>query len=215
MLDENHPPLPDDPPPEGVSPGGAAAEPTPAADDAPLIAPGRLWAVLRELLETALLATLIWGGINLFIPPYMVLGPSMEPTLVEGERLLVARPQYWVDEPQRGDIIVFHSPTDPTGTPLVKRVIGLPGDEVAIRGYQVYINGELLNEPYLPEGTYTLEDSTWQVPEGYYFVMGDNRLESSDSRRWGLLPGHLIIGKAWVIYWPPAKWGAVAHASEP
>ncbi|GAB4483004.1 MAG: signal peptidase I [Anaerolineae bacterium] len=215
MLDENHPLHPDDLPLDVAHPDDAAVDSSPATGDTLPDAQGRLGAILRELLETALLAALIWGGINLFIPPYMVLGPSMEPTLVEGERLLVARLQYWVSEPQRGDIIVFHPPTDPTGTPLVKRVIGLPGDEVAIRGYQVYINGELLDEPYLPEGTLTLEDSTWAVPAGYYFVMGDNRLESSDSRRWGLLPRDLIIGKAWVIYWPPTEWGSVVHASQP
>jgi len=167
--------------------------------------------LLRDVIETGLIALVVWLLITRLVPPYEVLGPSMLPTLQEGERLLVSRLAYWSSTPQRGDIVIFHPPQDPQGTPLVKRVIGLPGDVIEVHEQRVILNGEPLDEPYLPPGTATIGVGSWEVPAGEYFVMGDNRPSSSDSRRWGTAPLDLIIGKAWIVYWPPARWGAAPH----
>jgi signal peptidase I len=102
-------------------------------------------------------------------------------------------------------VIVFKYPPDPTQTPYIKRVIGLPGDDVKITGGKVYVNGQAIVEPYLK--TTTNRGGEWKVPDGKLFVMGDNRNNSSDSRMWGYVPFENVIGKAEVIYWPPQQWG--------
>jgi signal peptidase I len=126
--------------------------------------------------------------------------------------LIVNRLIYRLGFPQRGDIIVFHYPGDPTDD-YVKRIIGLPGDHLLIEGGKLYINDVLLDEPYLPENMRTFPRSRYSnvVPEDSYFVLGDNRLGSSDSRNWGMLERELIIGKASFSYWPPQEWGAIPH----
>jgi signal peptidase I len=172
----------------------------------------RLWPTLREIIETIVLAAIIWLAVNFATARYVVDGTSMEPTLHTGQFLIVNRLIYRLGFPQRGDIIVFHYPGDPTDD-YVKRIIGLPGDHLLIEGGKLYINDVLLDEPYLPENMRTFPRSRYSnvVPEDSYFVLGDNRLGSSDSRNWGMLERELIIGKASFSYWPPQEWGTIPH----
>ena len=139
--------------------------------------------------------------------PFIVRGPSMEPTFYDTEYLIVDEFSYHFREPARGEVIVFRYPEDPSKF-FIKRVIGLPGETVEIRENKVFITKdgktEELGEPYLAEAL-TTPNKTIKVGEGQYFVMGDNRLFSSDSRRWGFLPRELVIGRALVRLWPPAR----------
>jgi signal peptidase I len=115
---------------------------------------------------------------------------------------------YRFGEVSRGDIIVFHFPVNPAED-LVKRVIGLPGDHVQVQNNQVYVNGQLLNEPYIAQSP--LYEGNWTVAEGNLFVLGDNRNNSNDSKDWGLLPAEKVVGKAVLIYWPPPLWKVLEH----
>jgi signal peptidase I len=134
----------------------------------------------------------------------------MQPTLYEGNFVLVNRIAYRVGEPGRGDIIVFRYPPDPDREPYIKRLIGLPGDVVKVENGQVLVNGFPLSESYImADPNY---QGTWQVPEGKLFVLGDNRNNSSDSHSWGFVPLENVIGKAEVIYWPPEQW-QILHRS--
>jgi len=131
---------------------------------------------------------------------------SMEPTLKPGDRVLVNKLSYDLHHIHRGDIVVFKRPPAEAGNPaikdLIKRVIGLPGETIEQRGGRVYINGQPLNESYLPAGTSTTNLRRQVVPAGQYFVMGDNRSNSSDSRFIGPIPGSLIVGRAFIRVWP-------------
>lgn len=112
---------------------------------------------------------------------------------------------YLFHAPRRGELVIFHPPTDPDRE-FIKRVIATPGETVEIKAGKVYINGVQLKEPYISEGpSYTLAPQT--VPTGHYFVLGDNRNNSSDSHIWGMVPYQNIIGKPWLVYWPMDKWG--------
>ncbi|MDL2323912.1 signal peptidase I [Ruminococcaceae bacterium OttesenSCG-928-A16] len=133
---------------------------------------------------------------------------SMENTIITGDRVLGLRPSYWFNVPKRGDIIIFRFPDDEEVL-FVKRVVGLPGETVELREGKVYINGSsvALDEPYLkePPRTSTMEASgTYVVPEGHYFVMGDNRNNSNDSRYWNntFVAEDKIIGRAWLRVYP-------------
>jgi signal peptidase I len=165
---------------------------------------------LRELVETILFTLLIYFLVRFFLfENYRVVGSSMVPTLENDEYLVVSKLNYRIGEPQRGDIIVFQDPRDPTRK-LIKRVIGLPGEVVEIRQGYVYINGQQLDEPYTNgPGGYTVPSTP--IPAGQYYVLGDNRRNSSDSHSWGMLNGDTIVGKAWLSYWPPHLWGIVPH----
>jgi len=135
-------------------------------------------------------------------------GTSMEPTLVHGEFILVNRMSYVFGEFEHGDIVIFHHPAG-IEEDLVKRVIGISGDTVQVRNNQVFVNGLMLNEPYISQApAYSGE---WFVPEGYLFVLGDNRNNSNDSKDWGLLPIENVVGKAVLIYWPPRMWNVIEH----
>jgi len=139
--------------------------------------------------------------LRLFVwQPYVISSGSMEPTLRSGDRILVNRLASRYAAPARGDIVVFAYPKNPART-FVKRVIGLEGETVELRDNQVFINGRLLNEPYLHQGDYP-PFGPQTVPAGSVFVLGDNRRESGDSRDWGLLPKSYIVGKPWLIYLP-------------
>lgn len=158
---------------------------------------------IRELLETVVSAVLIAAFIMIFIArAYTVNGDSMLPTLQHGERLLVDKISYRFVEPSRGEIIVFKNPAD-TSEQFVKRVIGLPGDKVAISQGVVYVNDQLIEENYTFAPA-RIGFSPQIVPEGTYFVLGDNRNNSEDSRfsRVGFLPRNLIVGRAIWRYWP-------------
>jgi signal peptidase I len=158
---------------------------------------------IRELLETVVSAVLIAAFIMIFIArAYTVNGDSMLPTLQHGERLLVDKISYRFVEPSRGEIIVFKNPAD-TSEQFVKRVIGLPGDKVAISQGVVYVNDQPIEENYTCAPA-RIGFSPQIVPEGTYFVLGDNRNNSEDSRfsRVGFLPRNLIVGRAIWRYWP-------------
>lgn len=134
---------------------------------------------------------------------------SMEPTLRPGDRVLVNKLSYDLHAIHRGDIVVFKRPpaeaNDPTIKDLIKRVIGLPGDTISGHDGQVYINGNALKESYLPRGTATSDFPPSTVPKDQYFVMGDNRGNSKDSRYIGPIAGNLIVGRAFVRVWPLSK----------
>jgi signal peptidase I len=161
-----------------------------------------------DLLETLVLAVVLFIGINAVSARVRVDGTSMVPTLQDGEFVLVNKLSYKFGEVDRGDIIVFHFPVNPEED-LIKRVIGLPGDQVKVHDGKVFVNDIQLNETYIAAApTYASETL---VPEGNYFVLGDNRNNSSDSHSWGLLPAEKIVGKAVVIYWPPPFWKVLQH----
>jgi len=163
---------------------------------------------LVDLLETIILAVVLFLAINAVSARVRVDGFSMVPTLQDGEYVLVNRLAYRNDLPTRGDIIVFVSPQAPN-LDLIKRVIGLPGDTVSIFNGVVQINGQTLQEPYIAAAP--IYNGEWQVPEGNLFVLGDNRNDSSDSHAWGLLPIENVIGKAILIYWPIPEWNMINH----
>ncbi len=163
--------------------------------------------VVREILETLLLTFFIFWMVNSLVGRYRIDGSSMNPTLYDGQYLIINNVSYLLDEPQHGDVIVFHHPQNELN--LIKRVIGLPGDHVEIQNRQVSVNGVALNEPYIQASpTYS---GSWDVPDGQYFVLGDNRNNSSDSHSWSYLPKENILGKAEVVYWPPGDWQLVPH----
>jgi signal peptidase I len=163
---------------------------------------------LVDVLETLVLSVVLFVSINLISARIRVDGASMEPTLISGEYVIVSRLSYRLGTPQRGDIIVFHFPRDPKEE-YIKRVIGLPGDEVEVRTGAVSINGQPLDETYLKaKMDYT---GSWRIPAGQLFVLGDNRNNSSDSHDWGTVPMEYVVGKAILVYWPPPAWGLVDH----
>jgi signal peptidase I len=134
----------------------------------------------------------------------------MEPTLQSGEFVIVNKLAYFLGEPNLGDVIVFHFPRDPDQE-YIKRVIGLPGDRVVIKGGKVYVNGELLQEDYIAAPP--VYEITVDVPVDSLYVLGDNRNNSSDSHNWGPVPMDYVVGKAIFIYWPPTQWGVVDQTS--
>lgn len=163
---------------------------------------------LLDLLETVGLAVVLFLVINALSARVRVDGFSMLPTLHDGEFVLVNKLAYHIGSPTRGDIIVFQSTTE-KDLDLIKRVIGLPGDHIVIGSGEVSVNGQTLTEPYIAAApNYPGE---WNVPNGYLFVLGDNRNDSSDSHVWGFLPIQNVIGKALLIYWPPTQWAMVDH----
>lgn len=162
----------------------------------------------REIVDTLLLAVILFVGINAVSARVRVDGYSMQPTLEDGEFILVNKMSYQWSEVDRGDIIVFHFPINPEEE-LIKRVIGLPGDSVVVQNNQVFVNGQALNEPYISQAP--MYSGEWVVQENYLFVLGDNRNNSNDSKDWGMLPMENIVGKAVVIYWPPPMWDVIEH----
>ena len=183
----------------GISPG--------ESDIAEQAAPGIL-AEFRGWLKDILLAVVIAFLMVVFLyQPVKVEGTSMQPELLDQERIFVNKFVYHFDEIHRGDIVVFWYPKDPSKS-FIKRVLGVPGDVVSIREGQVYINGQLVEERYVPRG-YQDADSypLVRVREGHYYVLGDHRNASNDSRSWGLVPRKYIYGKAVLRYWPVVKAG--------
>lgn len=166
---------------------------------------------LLDILETVILAVVLYFGINAISARVRVDGLSMNPTLQHGEYVLVSRLAYKTGAPERGDIIVFSFPMDQKQD-LIKRVIGLPGETIEIRSGEVLINGAKLDEPYIAQSP--VYNGTWTVGEGQLFVLGDNRNDSKDSHQWGLLPIENVIGKALLIYWPPPDWKLINHTQE-
>lgn len=176
--------------------------------------------IIEFFVSSSAVAILIY----LFITqPHQVNGKSMDPNFSDGEFLLTDKLSYRLRQPQRGDVVVFAAPPKahcPVGLncDFIKRVIALPGERIKISGGQVYINGRLLKEPYEKQPTipgsssvsFLAEDVEQTVPPDSYIVMGDNRSASSDSRDWGPVPKENMVGKAWLVYWPPKAAGVLA-----
>jgi signal peptidase I len=165
--------------------------------------------ILLEIIETIVLALVLFMAINFLTARIRVDGSSMEPNFHDGDYVIVNRMAYRLGDIQRGDVIVFPYPLHEEDD-YIKRVIGLPGDHVAVYGGVVYVNAEALSEPYIMEKPDT-DLAEVIVPDGYVYVMGDNRNASSDSRSWGPLKIEKIIGKAVFRYWPFSTMGLIAH----
>src|SRR4030042_5674143 len=164
---------------------------------------------IRDIIITIIAALAIFLILQVTIGSFKVYGTSMLPSVQHGDYIIVNKVVYFFQEPDRGDIIVFHSPHSP-GTDLIKRIIGQSGDTVEVKNGKVFVNKTPLIEPYImeqPKYQYPLQ----QVPQGCYFVLGDNRNNSADSHIGWFLPRENIIGKAWVNYWPPPNWSIVKH----
>ena len=169
---------------------------------------GGCFRFLVDILETVLLSLVLFLGINAITARVRVDGHSMVPTFNSGEFIIVSKLAYKLGEPERGDIVVFHLPRDPDQE-YIKRVIGLPGETISVHDGKVFVNDQMLNEPYL--GADTGYTGTWVVPEGTIFVLGDNRNNSSDSHSWGPVPMEYVVGKAVFVYWPLTSLGVVDH----
>ena len=164
--------------------------------------------LLREIVETVLLTVAIFLLVNAATGRFRIEGASMEPNLHDNEYVLIDKVSYRLHAPERGDVIVFERQGNERD--YIKRIIGLPGDTVQIAGGQVLVNGVALDEPYLNQVIHT-DLPARQVEEGRYFVMGDNRNNSSDSRSFGSIAVNDIVGRAWLVYWPPSDWAVVPH----
>ena len=177
--------------------------------------PGRGTArrVMIELVQTVLMVIGIYTVVNLAIPRYAVEGKSMQPSFNgEGsERVIVSRLDYVLSDPKRGDIIVLNNPQGEDR--YIKRIVGLPGEIVTMEDGQVYINGTILEEPYIMElcNRSRCNDREWLLGEDEYFVLGDNRNNCHDSVAFGAIPRSLIVGRAWIRYWPPSEWAIFEH----
>jgi len=192
---------------------------------------------LREAVELVItvlvLVILIRNGLG---EPRWIPSASMRPTLMEGDRLIIEKVSGFVSTPKRGDILVFYPPFEKldkspwaqftrlvgyfnNDTAYIKRVIGLPGDTIEIKsGYGVYVNGEFINEPYIQKFSFIgcnkiggMYCGPMKVPANNYFMMGDNRDNSQDSRYWGFLPKDRVVGKAYFRFWPLDRIGLIEH----
>ena len=219
-----------------TAPGTTAPGTTESADQTiapPVVAESRgesARALIWEIVQTVLLTIAIFLAVRSVVQNFRVEGASMDPTLHTGQYLLINKvlyaradgtvleravtdqtpndvPNYVFGGPERGDIIVFRAPGQ-SDKDFIKRVIALPGESVRILNGQVFVNGKPLAEPYITHrATYDLDQKV--VPPGSYFVLGDNRPNSSDSHLGWFVPADNLIGKAWVSYWPPTYWGVM------
>lgn len=175
--------------------------------------PSAAWVLIRELLETIVLSLIIFLLIRQVVQNYRIESHSMEPNFYEGEFILVNKLAFKLGEPERGEVIVFHNPNN-VEEDYIKRVIALPGDTIEIHEQTVFVNGEAFPEPYPLNAFRPGEDfGPLEVPLDQLFVMGDNRGNSSDSRRIGSIPEELVVGQAWLRVWPIDKWGLIQHYS--
>ena len=163
---------------------------------------------MRDLFASVVIAAVV---ILFLYQPVKVEGTSMMPMLVDQERIFINKFAYrfGITEVNRGDTVVFWFPGDPSKS-YIKRVIGVPGDSVEVRDGSVLVNGKMMDEPYVPDSYrdhVSLKPAV--VPPGEYFVMGDHRSSSNDSRMWGTVPRHFIYGKASFVYWPLERMGLV------
>jgi signal peptidase I len=163
--------------------------------------------LVREVLITIGLALVIFFSARATIQTYEVFQTSMLPNFAPGERVVVNKAVYWFGDPKRGDVVILHAPNGVKEN-WIKRIIGLPGDTVEISKGVVNVNGVKLDEPYVQRSfTYSMTKVT--VPPDNYFFLGDNRDVSNDSSRGWYMPRKNLIGKAWLISWPPSDWGIV------
>ncbi len=174
------------------------------------------WSIAVDVIETIVVAAAIFVVVYLFLlQPHQVKGTSMEPNFHDGEYILTDKISYRFGEPKRGDVVVFKAPTNPD-VDFIKRIVALPGERLKIKNNNIVIfnnehpKGFTLSEPFevmepIAGGSHIKEDKVVEVPAGNYFVFGDNRTHSFDSREWGPLPKKSIVGKAWLRYWPLSK----------
>ena len=165
--------------------------------------------MLRDLIETMVLVAIAFLVVNALIGRFRIEQVSMQPNLHEGEYVIVDKVSYAFRQPERGEIVVLKNP-NPGQPDLIKRIIGLPGETIDVHGGQVSVNGESLTEPYIKQPMAS-DFPAKQLQADQYFVMGDNRNNSEDSRRFGPRPLEDIVGRAWIIYWPPTDWQVLAH----
>jgi signal peptidase I len=156
-------------------------------------------AALLEILQTLVLALLLYFGIDAIFARVKVLNISMQPTLVEGNVVLVNKLAFKIGKMRTGDVVIFHNPADESED-YIKRLIGKPGDRVVVENGKVRVNDQELQEPYIADEPYY--SGAWDVPEDSVFVLGDNRNSSSDSHIWGFVPLKDLVGKALLVYWP-------------
>jgi signal peptidase I len=161
------------------------------------------------------------------VKPYRIPSASMASTLRPGDRVLVNRVVYHLRDPRRGDVLVFQYPKD-RAVVFIKRVVGVPGDVLLVKDGRLYVNGKRSSEPYVHHTGGRLDptlamapldgstmpkpwslSSPFRVPAGCYFVMGDNRINSDDSRDWGVVPRNAVIGEGFLLYWPPRHWSSL------
>ena len=168
-----------------------------------------------DIIQTVVVALSIFVIVYLFFfQPHQVKGSSMYPNFLNEEYLLTDKISYQFQEPKRGDVIVFTAPKNEEYE-YIKRIIGLPGETIQIKKGDIFINEKKLLEEYLPDniktqsGSFLKESQSLVIPMDQYFVFGDNRAFSSDSRAWGTVPRENIVGKAWLCYWPLDKFGLI------
>lgn len=172
------------------------------------------WALrIFELARAFILLVMVFYLFYLFILTiFFVSGPSMEPNFKDKEILLINKTAYWFNEPQRKDVIVFFFPGEKKSK-YIKRIIGMPGETIELKDNGFYSNGKKIYEPYIPITTKTLEivkgKNKWVLGADEYFVVGDNRSNSNDSRVWGALPKKEIIGKVWLRLLPFSEFGEI------
>jgi len=185
---------------------------------------GSIGGFILDFIQSIVLALAVFVLLYLFVAqPNEVKGSSMLPNFVDKEFLLTEKISYYLGEPQRGDVVIFKAPsTEPCAADeceYIKRIIGVPGDRVMVKEGQVYLNGKLLDQTFLPsgvvtvEGEYAKEGEEEIVPSGEYLCFGDNREHSRDGREFGPIKKELIVGKAFFKYWPVSSMGLVPKVS--
>ena len=181
---------------------------------------GSIGGFILDFIQSIVLALAVFVLLYLFVAqPNEVKGSSMLPNFVDKEFLLTEKISYYLGEPQRGDVVIFKAPSsEPCAADeceYIKRIIGVPGDRVMVKEGQVYLNGQLLDQTFLPngvvtvEGEYSKEGEEEIVPSGEYLCFGDNRQHSRDGREFGPIKKELIVGKAFFKYWPISSVGLV------
>jgi signal peptidase I len=185
--------------------GGATQE---AIQRRPAKSKALRWAVeLVVIIAAAFVLALLVQ--HFVVKPFAIPSPSMEPTLVEGDRVLVNRLIYHFRSPERGDIIVFHPPGRVSSDPFIKRVVAVAGDTVAVHDGALWVNGVAQDEPFIKEHPILDEFPETTISPGYVWAMGDNRNNSGDSRVFGPVSLEAIMGKAFAVYWPPRHVGGL------
>ena len=185
---------------------------------------GSIGSFILDFLQSIVLALAVFVLLYLFVAqPNEVKGSSMVPNFVDKEFLLTEKLSYQFSDPERGDVVIFKAPpSEPCAAEeceYIKRVIGIPGDKVMVKSGQVYLNGELLQQTFLPDGVLTdpgqfsQEGVEQVIPEGQYLCLGDNRKHSRDGREFGPIKKNLIVGKAFFKYWPVSAVGLIPKVS--
>jgi signal peptidase I len=181
----------------------------------------KIYTFLIDTIQSLLLVFAVFLVIYIFLfRPFQVSGSSMYPNYLDREYILTNIIALKFNKPKLGDVVVFKAPND-SEKDYIKRVIGVPGDTIMVKDGDVYVNDKKLNESaYLQPsvkttgGQFLRENLTITVPDNAYFVLGDNRTGSSDSREWGIVPLDNIIGESWIVYWPLNKMGVIKNPFE-